>query len=322
MNKADTRSVNNKPIKKKSKSVSLDKKKAGAGWWFVLPFVIGFVFVYLPMIIDSIWYSFNEMKILSSGDLSLTFVGFQNYIKAFQYTEFTNNLYSGIVTLIFEIPAIVIFSLFVAIVLNQKIIGRAAFRAIFFIPVILATGLINDIDTNLIDYMGSTDSIDTGAGSNQVSEIVSAMDIERLFSGMAIGTGMVEKVTTLVNNIYDIINRCGVQMLIFLSGLQSISPAIYESCSIDGASAWETFWKITFPMISPMILVNGVYTIIDSFTASSNTMMTYIDSIYSGGSEGQVVSSAMSWVYFLVIILIVAIVGLIFRTFVFYQRRD
>ena len=108
-------------------------------------------------------------------------------------------------------------------------------------------------------------------------------------------------------------------MLIFLSGLQSISPAIYEACSIDGASGWETFWKITFPMISPMILVNGVYTIIDSFTTDSNAVMTYISDVYQ---QSNTLSTAMAWVYFLIVILIIAAFAGIISTYVFYQRRD
>ena len=116
-------------------------------------------------------------------------------------------------------------------------------------------------------------------------------------------------------------------MLIFLAGLQSISPAIYESCKIDGATAWETFWKITLPMISPMILVNGVYTIIDSFTTSSNPMMSYISSAYGGGAGAapggaRAAASAMAWMYFLVVILIVALIASILSAFVFYQRKN
>ena len=110
-------------------------------------------------------------------------------------------------------------------------------------------------------------------------------------------------------------------MLIFLAGLQSISPAIYESCEIEGASAWETFWKITFPMISPMILTNAVYTIIDAFTSSTNTVMSYINDVYSK-TDGDVLSSAMAWMYFLVVILIIAVVSGILSAYVFYQRRD
>ena len=138
---------------------------------------------------------------------------------------------------------------------------------------------------------------------------------------MKVGTELVEYVTSAINNIYSIVNRSGVQMLIFLAALQSISPAIYESCKIDGATAWETFWKITFPMISPMILVNAVYTIIDSFTTDSNQVMTYISGVYSR-TGGMVLSSAMSWIYFLIVILIVAVIAGIFSAFVFYGRKN
>ena len=169
--------------------------------------------------------------------------------------------------------------------------------------------------------MESGSSIDMGTGQDNVSQIVDAMDIKALFSGMVIGTDMLDAITQLVNNIYDIVNRCGVQMLIFLSALQSISPAIYESCSIDGASGWETFWKITLPMVSPQILVNTIYTIIDAFTSSDNQVMTYISQVYEQ-ADGNVLSSAMSWMYFLIVILFIAAVSGILSAFVFYQKRD
>ena len=138
---------------------------------------------------------------------------------------------------------------------------------------------------------------------------------------MMVGQDIVTYVVDMVNGVYDIVNRSGVQMLIFLAGLQSISPAIYEACRIDGATAWETFWKITFPMISPMILVNAVYTIIDSFTTDSNSVMKYIQTVYTS-SGGMVRSSAMAWMYFLLVMLILALLGGIFSAFVFYQKRD
>lgn len=201
--------------------------------------------------------------------------------------------------------------------------GRAVFRAIFFIPVILSTGIMEAVEGQNIlgSYMEEAGGINDGSNSSTASEIVSAIDIERLFSSMKIGTGLVDYVVDMINNIYDIVNRSGVQMLIFLAGLQSISPAIYEACRIDGATAWETFWKITFPMISPMILVNAVYTIIDSFTTNSNTVMVYINSVYQS-QDGQVHSSAMAWMYFLLVMLILAAIAGIFSAYVFYQKRD
>ncbi len=314
-----------KPTTRKKKvAASLDKRKARAGWGFVLPFVLGFVLVYLPILVESIKYSFCKLEVQATGGFLVTFVGWENYREAlFVNPDFVKVLLTGMEELAFDIPAIVIFSLFMAVILNQKMVGRAVFRAIFFIPVILSTGLIESIDAMSItdDYMEDADGISQGTGQSTAAEIVSAMDVERLFANMQIGTGIVEYVTHAVNNIYDIVNRSGVQMLIFLSGLQSISPAIYESCQIDGATGWETFWKITFPMISPMILVNGVYTIIDAFTTNSNSVMTFISEAYTQ-TDGQVISSAMSWMYFLIVIVIVAIVAAIFSMYVFYQRRD
>ena len=209
-----------------------------------------------------------------------------------------------------------------AVLLNQKMAGRAVFRAIFFIPVILSTGIMESIEGQNIlgTMMEGSDSID-GSEQSTAAEIVSVMDIERLFYSMKIGKELVEYVVKMINEIYDIVNRSGVQMLIFLAGLQSISPAIYEACRIDGCTSWETFWKITFPMISPMILVNGIYTIIDSFTTDSNTVMKYINSVYQG-SDGQVLSSAMAWMYFLIVMLMLAVAAGLFSAFVFYQKRD
>ena len=123
-----------------------------------------------------------------------------------------------------------------------------------------------------------------------------------------------------LDDIYSIVNRSGVQILIFLAGLQSISPSIYEACTIDGATSWETFWKITLPMISPMILVNALYTIIDSFTSASNTVMNYINGVYANNKL--MLSTAMAWIYFLIIILIIAVFFAAASAFVFYQKRD
>ena len=322
-NEAKLQQTVSAPKAKKRKVASLDKKKARAGWVFVLPFVIGFLLVYLPIIWNSIFMSFHSLHIVTGGGYTLEFVGLENYSDAlFEDPLFVQTLIQGLKELAFDVPAILIFSLFMAVLLNQKMAGRAVFRAIFFIPVILSTGIMESIEGQNIlgTMMEGSDSID-GSEQSAASEIVSVMDIERLFYSMKIGKELVEYVVKMINEIYDIVNRSGVQMLIFLAGLQSISPAIYEACRIDGCTAWETFWKITFPMISPMILVNGIYTIIDSFTTDSNTVMKYINSVYQG-SDGQVLSSAMAWMYFIIVMLMLAVAAGLFSAFVFYQKRD
>lgn len=318
--------TNNVKTKKRKRSGSLDVQKSRMGWLFIAPFLIGFFLIYLPMIVESITFSFNEIVIQPGGGYFLRFVGFENYSYAlFTDPDFVTTLLGSVKDLVFNVPAIVIFSLFMAVLLNQKMRGRAIFRAIFFIPVIVSTGIIESIDlqNTLAETMQNVaaGSEEGGVeGGSAGVEIISAMDVEVLFSGIQVGSGLVTYVVNLVNNVYGIINKSGVQMLIFLSGLQSISPAIYESCHIDGASSWETFWKITFPMISPMILVNAVYTVIDSFTSQSNSVMSYVSSIYSSGKDE--VSTAMSWMYFLIVVLILALVSAVLSAYVFYQRKD
>ena len=311
--------------KKKKKIASLDRKKARAGWIFVLPFLIGLVFIYLPILWESISYSFyNYVPV--DGIITKEFVGFEHYRTAlFGEADFAQSLLTGLQEMAFNIPAILIFSLFVAVILNQKMIGRAAFRAIFFLPVVVSTGIMESI--MVTSYNASGSEMDLGAGDSAAQKLESTLALEGLlesiFESLGVGAGLVTYISSAVASISGIINRSGVQILIFLAALQSISPAIYESCQIDGATSWETFWKITFPMVSPMILVNAVYTIIDSFTTDSNSVMTVINNMYmSPNPSGAYISAAMGWMYFLVVLAIVGIVAAIFSAYVFYQRRD
>ena len=309
--------------KKRRRSVGLDTKKARAGYVFVLPFILGVVLIYLPILLDSIWFSLGDLK--SGFDANgnpityLDYQGLKHYIESFtSTTAFVTQLVAGVQQLVFEVPAVIIFSLFIAVVLNQKMLGRAVFRAIFFVPVIISTGLMESINASDIMSGASEGGINDGSGSG-ANEIVSVLDVEKLFADMAIGGELVTYVVRLVNDIYNIINYSGVQMLIFLAGLQSISPSIYEACQIEGATGWETFWKITFPMISPMILVNAVYTTIDAFTRTQNPMMKFISEIITS-NPGR--ATAMAWIYFLVVMIIIGVIAAIASTFIFYQRRD
>ncbi len=311
-------------IKRGRKKASLDAKKANAGYLFVLPFIVGFLLIYLPILLDSIWLSLSDTaKAPPGGDptkMYYQFVGITHYIEAFtDNTGFVTSLGAGIQQLVFEVPAVIIFSLFIAVVLNQKMLGRAAFRAIFFLPVIVSTGIMETINASN-SFINSTEGgINDGSGGGGANDIISVLDVQALFADMKVGGELVTYVVSLVNDVYKIINYSGVQMLIFLAGLQSISPSIYEACRIDGATGWETFWKVTFPMISPIILVNAFYTIIDALTRSQNKMILFIDGV---ANSNQYKASAMYWIYFLIILLIIAAVTGVAGTFVFYQRRE
>lgn len=316
------------------KATSLSEKKARAGWLFVLPFVIGLVLLYIGVIFESLEYSFAtyaKIPAVKGGGYSLTWVGFGNYKDVLTTTVDTStgatyleNMFTGLGQQLLEIITIILLSLFIAVLLNQKMAGRAAFRAIFFVPVVVGAGIIAKIDYQnaILEAMMSVEGLSTGQIEGaSLANFVSAMDISILFSSLGFGSEFVDTITTLVNNIYDIVNKAGVQMLIFLAGLQSISPSIYESCQMEGATSWEIFWKITLPMISPMILANSVYTVIDSFTAESNSVMQYIinmsDAITPSGKQ-----SAAAWSYFLLVIILLALAYLIISRIVYYDRRN
>ena len=309
------------PKRRRRRAASLDKRKARSGYFFVAPFILGIVLIYIPILLDSLWLTFFKTDTdFVTGITTIKPMGLEIYKKALiDDPEYVTSLIAGLQQILFQVPAIIIFSLFIAVVLNQKMLGRAAFRAIFFVPVIIATGLMDSI--NASDMLTSTENVagddGSGGGSNQ---IISVLDVEKLFGNMKVGGQLVTYVVQLVNDIYNIINYSGVQMLIFLAGLQSISPSIYEACRIDGATGWETFWKVTFPMISPMILVNAVYTTIDAFTRSTNPTMKEINETFTVPDFP--LATAMSWIYFIVVILIIAVVAGVASTFIFYQRKD
>ena len=310
-------SVTTPSVSKRRRKVSLDKRKARSGYFFVAPVLIGLVLIYIPILVDSILMSFSYIQSTPDADI-YNWVGFDNYIKAFSDRAFITALVSGLQQLVFEVPAIIVFSLFIAVVLNQKMLGRAVFRAIFFVPVILSAGLMETINANDFVSDAVQGGVDDGSGQEGMGAgIISVMDFEALFSNMKVGKELVTYVVSLVNSIYDIVNDSGVQMLIFLAGLQSISPSIYEACQIEGATGWETFWKITFPMISPMILVNSVYTLIDAFTKSGNPIMSHISGVFVFGER-----TAMYWIYFAIVMLLVGLVAAIASSFIFYQRKD
>ncbi len=318
---AATATVQTATYRKKKKGLSLKSKKALSGWLFCLPFVLGIIGIYLPMVIKSIEVSFRGSK--GNND----FFSFDAYVAVFNDPNgFTKTVLDAMGDLVLQIPAIVIFALFMAIILNQKMTGRTFFRAVFFLPVILSTGIIDAIDTQIsAGEMNESGAVDDNTGS-EGDGFISALDVEALLSSVNITIGkfnMAEMVTSLINKIFMIVSRSGVQMLIFLSGLQSISPSIYESCQMEGASAWETFWKITLPMISPMILVNAIYTVVDLFTAADNRVMQGLAG-YGGmfGSNNPGNFSAGIWIYILLVLVVVIVVALLMKTVVFYQRRD
>ena len=210
------------------------------------------------------------------------------------------------------VPVVIVFSLFIAVILNQKFRGRMFARAIFFMPVVVTSGIV----ISIVNGDAFINSVEADASSS----IFDAAGMEKILEGMMLPDSIIDFFTQVINQTFDTLWKCGVQILLFLAALQGVPPQLYEAAKIEGATGWESFWKVTFPMITPMILVNAVYRIIDSFTTESNVVMTFISKKYSS-SNGQVISSAMSWIYFLIVIIIVSVIAAIISAFVFYQRK-
>lgn len=282
------------------------------GFIYVLPWLIGFILFFLTPLINSLIYSFNKVETNIDG-IFLHFVGFDNFKEALLINpNFNRTLISSIVDMLVNVPLIVIFSLFVAVLLNQKFRGRAVARAIFFLPVILASGVIANLESSSL--------VEALAAENAAGRFISGLrsfELERMMLEAGVSEDIVMYLTGAVDRIYDIVSQSGVQILIFLAGIQTISPHLYEASKIEGATGYEAFWKITFPMVSPLILVNVVYTVIDSFASNDTTEM--IRQVgFQNFNFG--LSSAMAWIYFLAVALILAVSTYIISKRVFYYE--
>lgn len=273
------------------------------GWVFVSPFLIGFAFVFIKVLFTGIGFAFSDVSM--ENGLSMSFAGFKNFHYAFRVdAEYVKLLVSDVEALVGTIPIILIFSLFIAVVLNAKIWGRTAFRAVFFLPVIVCTGLISSMDAGntVLDYMTSV----TTQGSD--ASLITAMgDISGFLQSLDFSPELIGIVSGAANNILEIVNRSGVQIVIFLAGIQAISPQIYEAAKVEGASSWVIFWKITLPMIVPVMLVNLIYTFVESLTRENTELLNYIQDIsFTKGEYGY--ASAMAWIHCISVAIIMVII--------------
>lgn len=298
--------------KQKNKLAGLQKRKAISGYLFISPFIFGFLVFMLKPLLQSLWMSFCNVE-LGAANFNPIFAGIVNYTYAFTVDpEYNRLLVEEIARMMVYSLAIIVFSFFVALILNQKFKGRALVRAIFFLPVILSSGVILGLETDN-QLMAALEQTIEQTTSN-VSITAALEDILRT---AGVGVRAFEKVFEIIDNIYDVAIASGIQIIIFLSGLQTISSSMYEAAEIEGCTKWESLWKITFPMISSLFLVNWIYTVIDFCMRSDNEVIEKIqDVMISQMKYG--LASAMSWVYFVLILAFIGISSLIISRGVYY----
>ena len=300
--------------KQKNKLAGLQRRKAISGYLFVSPFIIGFLLCVRRPLFHSLYMSFCEVE-LGAGNFVSHFRGIFNYNNAFRVDpDFNRLLTEEITRMAVYSLAIMVFSFFVALILNQKFKGRALVRAVFFLPVILSSGVMLSLETDNSLMANLQASVETAAQGVNITDA-----LKEILRTAGVGVRAYEKVFEVIDNIYDVAISSGIQIIIFLSGLQTISSSMYEAADIEGCTKWESLWKITFPMVSSLFLVNWIYTIVDFCMRSDNAVIEKIqNTMMKNMNYG--FASAMSWVYFLIVIAIVGITSLIISRRVYYYE--
>ncbi len=297
---------------KRKRGISYEKKQGFVGFMFTLPWFLGFIMFFLVPAIKSVQFSFSDIAIFEN--YKTTWNNFQNYKNILTGgAEFLQNLSTSFTELLINVPIILIFSLFVAVLLNRKFIGRGVARAVFFLPVIVTTGVV------MTAFNGGADSSKVFEGEVSNGILFSTVNATDLLVNLGLNKEITGYLTQVADRIFDVVWDSGIQIILFLAALQGISPALYEACDVEGATAWEKFWLITFPNVSPIILVNIVYTIVDTFSDPSNPVLAQIDekitTVFDYGT-----ASAMVWVYCLLILAILGLVFLLLKKLIVYEN--
>ena len=308
--------------------ISYRQEKMLFGILFLLPWIVGLVFIFFSAMMESLLYSFSRVHFIGRGTgdaevrafidslnnfafqrggLVLEWIGLRNYQYAlFEHGTFNRVLVESIIGMSLDLPVIIIFSLLIAVMLNTKFKGNVFAKAVFFLPVIIASDAISTAlsQAQLLQ--------DTMQGSEQ--GLFGNFELQNFLIDAGLSMGIVTFLNQSVNQIFSVISYSGVQILIFLAGLQAIPRHLYEAAKIEGATQYEAFWKITIPMISPHILTVGIYTIIDSFIRApiTNLILNLVDNLQYG------YSASMAWIYFLVVMVLIGVFVAVMNRVVFY----
>lgn len=289
---------------KRNKKLKIITPTDTTGWMFVLPFIIGFIFLFAKPVAESLMYSFNDVSVGQEG-LEFTSIGWSNYEKLlFGDAAFIKLLWKMISEAIVKILVIMFVSMFLAILLNEKFSGRLLFRAIMFLPVIFAADQVLAVFNS---KGGSEELRDTTSSFFMMSGEASGF-VEEIISSFGPLSSIITKFTAYATQLFNLLWSSGIQIILFIIGLQTIPAYLYEVANMEGATKWETFWKITFPLLTPSILLCLIYTMIDYFNASTNSIVMQINNNMLNNFD---YACAMSWFYSVAVFVLVIIVNLI-----------
>ena len=291
---------------RKRKATGIERLKVRYGRMFVIPWTIGFILFFLVPLVESIAYAFSHVSLVDEN--MLTFAGLEH----FKYLinddlNFIDNLKDAVISFIYSLPIIVALSMIFALILNQKFRGRLFARAVFFLPVIIATGVVMKFVTG--EAIGNGAALNTAMGDTQS---YSGIQFDQLLINLGLPQSVTELLSDYIARVFNLVWSCGIQILLFVAGMQSIPDQLYEVSKIEGATAWEEFWFVTFPMLGNVTFLVLIYTIVDLFTAFDNPIMTQAYDLISKNSLYDR-SSAILWGYFVVVGIVGGLILLLYN---------
>lgn len=291
----------------KKKQSSLMERRNNYGFLFVSHWILGLLLFFIIPTISSIVYSFNNLELTNDG-LKLNFAGFEHFRYIFKEdATFVDNLLASVTDLLTSLPIIISLSMILAVILNSEFKGRLIFRAIFFLPVILANSTVMELLSS--EYL-DVPLFNVSSGSS--SEYGGMIDFEAILLDLQLPKAISDLFQGYLSNLFNLIWSCGVQTILFLAGLQSIPKQLYEVGTIEGCSRWETFWFLEIPSLRNILQLVLIYTMIDQFTSLSSPVMKQATSLMFKQSTYDR-SSAMLWVYFLIVGVVMALVLVLYN---------
>ena len=286
-------------MKKKKTGGGLSKYREKYGYLFIAPWLVGVILFFLIPIAQSLYFAFCDIKLTENG-LKNTFLGFDN----FEYIINKDPKYLGYVMesfakISYSLVAILVISLVLALILNSKFKGRIFFRALYFLPVIIASGVVIE----LLFAVNGEEAIASGVGEAVSNNMIDFGDVIRK---LGLPTQISNFLSVILENIFEIVWNSGIQIILFISGLQSIPDQLYEAATVEGCTKWEEFWFVTLPMLSRTLTLVIVFTIVELLTTKTNVVMSFVLATINNLEYG--IGAAMAWFYFLVIGVVMAFV--------------
>ena len=292
---------------------SLEKQRTRWGWVFLVPWIVGIAIFFLWPMIQTGIYSFSKLTVGPNG-FETTSVGAENYLHFFNDSKFLNDLVTALVETIPSTLLIITFSTMIALVLRQEFPMRGLARAVFFLPVIIASGPVISILESQVMMTGNV-----GDAAATATYMFQAPDLTLVFADLGVPEKVLESITTIINEIFDLMWKSGVQILLMLAALNSIPSSFYEVAMMEGATGWEKFWKITLPTLSPTLVVVIIYTLIDGFTDYDNAVIRTINSFYTNNNYAY--SSTVGMIYCICVLAVVGLVSWIMSRVAFYSAE-